>query len=341
VKDDLISIGLLNHLSPNLLWVECVMYHFRDGILKPPGGYPFQQLLGSSSLLRYKADRRTLVYIVLTTSVFGLQWVFGPHLPFAFSAIVYISYLFLSIAVTVIAHNHNHIPIWRNKALNALTDYWLTIFYGFPAFAWIPTHNMNHHALNNKEGDYTITYRFTEHNHLMMLLAYPTISSYYQQKPIRDYLKQQWREDRKYFWFCASQYVLLAAWIAAAFIIDWKKALFYVLIPQQVGLFSVLIFNYVQHVHADEESKFDHSRNFVGFLNTMLFNNGYHTVHHERAGLHWSKAPEAHSKIEANISPELKVPSFWGFIFKSYFAGMFVPGYRTSSMRLRRMQQGV
>jgi beta-carotene hydroxylase len=104
-------------------------------------------------LLRYKADRRTLVYGVLTTCVFGLQWVFGPRLPIALGALVYVAYLFLSIAVTVIAHNHNHIPIWRNKTLNAFTDYWLTIFYGFPAFAWIPTHNMNHHALNNKEGD--------------------------------------------------------------------------------------------------------------------------------------------------------------------------------------------
>src|SRR5205823_9165843 len=140
----------------------------------------------------------------------------------------------------------------------------------------------------NREGDYTITYRFTEHNHLLMLLSYPTMSSYYQQKPIRDYIKLQWKQDRRYAWFCISQYVLLAAWIAAFAIIDWKKALLYVVVPQQIGLFSVLIFNYVQHVHADEESKFDHSRNFVGFLNVLLFNNGYHTVHHERAGLHWS-----------------------------------------------------
>ena len=290
-------------------------------------------------MLRYKADRRTLVYAVLTTVLFVFQWKFGFHWPIGVSVVLYVAYLFFSIAVTVIAHNHNHIPIWRSKPLNALTDYWLTVFYGFPAFGWIPTHNMNHHALNNREGDYTITYRLTEHNHLFMLLAYPTVSSYYQQKPIRDYLKRQWTEDRKYFWFCVSQYALLAVWIGIAFVLDWQKALLYVVVPQQVGLFSVLIFNYLQHVHADEESQFDHSRNFVGFLNAMLFNNGYHTVHHERAGLHWSKTPEAHAKIEAKISPQLKVPSFWGFLFKSYIAGIFVPKYRTASMRIERMRQ--
>jgi fatty acid desaturase len=272
--------------------------------------------------------------MILTTALFVIQWTFG------FEWAVYIVYLFLSVAVTVIAHNHNHIPIWRGKKLNALTDYWLTVFYGFPAFAWIPTHNMNHHALNNRKGDYTITYRLTEHNHLLMLLAYPTISSYHQQKPIRDYLKHQWAKDRGYFWFCLGQYAILGLWIAAALIVDWKKALLFVVIPQQVGLFAVLIFNYVQHVHADEESEWNHSRNFLGFLNTLLFNNGYHTVHHEKAGMHWSKAAEAHAKVASKISPALQEPSFWGFIFKSYFVSIFIPKYRTKSMRAERIEHG-
>jgi fatty acid desaturase len=271
--------------------------------------------------------------MLATTLLFVAQWQFGFHI------LSYTLYLFLSIAVTVIAHNHNHVPVWRNKRMNQFMDYWLTVFYGFPAFGWIPTHNMNHHSLNNREGDYTITYRFTEQNHLAMLLAYPTISSYYQQKPIRDYLKAQWTKDRSYFWFCLSQYALLAVWIAAGAIVDWKKALLYIVVPQQVGLFSVLVFNFVQHVHADEESKIDHSRNFVGFLNKLLFNNGYHTVHHDRAGMHWSNAPEAHAKIADQISPVLNQPSFWGYIFKNYFLGIFAEKYRTTSMRLTRIER--
>jgi beta-carotene hydroxylase len=269
--------------------------------------------------------------MIATTLFFVAQWQYG------FNPISYVTYLFLSIAVTVIAHNHNHVPVWRNKRMNQFMDYWLTVFYGFPAFGWIPTHNMNHHSLNNREGDYTITYRLTEHNHLAMLLAYPTVSSYYQQKPIRDYLKAQWTKDRSYFWFCLSQYIVLAVWIAIGAVINWKKALLYIVVPQQVGLFSVLIFNFVQHVHADEESKYDHSRNFVGFLNTLLFNNGYHTVHHDRAGMHWSASPEAHAKVADKISPVLNERSFWGYIFRNYFLGMVFPKYRTTSMRLQRM----
>jgi fatty acid desaturase len=273
--------------------------------------------------------------MIITTTLFVLQWTI-----LGFQPIAYLAYLFMSVAVAVIAHNHNHVPIWRNKTLNAFTDYWLTVFYGFPAFAWIPTHNMNHHSLNNKEGDYTITYRFTENNNLLMLLAYPTISSYFQQKPIRDYLVMQHKTNRARFYFSLSQYVLLVLWWAAAFVISWKKALLFVVLPQQFALFSILLFNYVQHVHADEESEWNHSRNFVGpMLNIMLFNNGYHTVHHERAGSHWSLAPELHAKVTDKVDKSLQEPSFWGYIFRSYFGGLFSPKLRTHSMRLERLKK--
>jgi fatty acid desaturase len=285
-------------------------------------------------LLRYAADWRTVAYMVVTTAVFVLQWtVVGFH------PAMYVLYLFLSIAVTVIAHNHNHLPMFKGPLMNSLTDYWLTVFYGFPAFAWIPTHNMNHHRLNNKEGDYTITYRLTENNTLLMLLLYPTMSSYYQQKPIRDYLKNLWRGDRRKWALAAGQYAFLGIWIAAFLILDWQKALLYVIIPQQVGLFAVLVFNYVQHVHADEESVYNHSRNFTGWLNLLLFNNGYHTVHHDRAGTHWSKTPEAHALVASKIDPALIERSFWWYILRVYFLAPFVPKFRTHSMRLERMER--
>jgi beta-carotene hydroxylase len=282
-------------------------------------------------LLRNPADRRVIAYALLTTALFAAQWIYGSNW------VLYPVYLVLSVAVTVIAHNHNHVPVFRGKRWNAAMDYWLTIFYGFPAFAWIPTHNMNHHALNNREGDYTITYRWTEHNHLLMLLSYPTMSSYYQQKPIRDYVKLQWKQDRSYAWFCLSQYAVLIAFVAGGFLLDWHKALYYIVIPQQFGLFAVLVFNYIQHVHTDEESKYDHSRNFLGWINAILFNNGYHTVHHDRAGMHWSALPEAHAKVADKISPVLQERSFLWYMVRSYIVGAFWPKYRTQSMRLARI----
>lgn len=285
-------------------------------------------------MLRYKADRRTLVYMVVTTALLAVQW----SLPSPNLLLIALS-MFMAVTVAVIAHNHNHLPIWRSKALNVLTDYWLTLFYGFPAFAWIPTHNANHHTLNNRAGDYTITYRYSESNNLLTLLAYPTVSSMYQQKPIRDYLKRLWHSDRREFYLAVLQYAALGLFLAGAFIIDWEKALLYILLPQQFGLFSVLVFNYVQHVHAEEESEWNHSRNFLGSLNKLLFNNGYHTYHHHRAGIHWSLLPEAHAKIDHLIDPKLKERSFWWYIVRVYMLAPFVPSFRTQSMRLERLRR--
>ncbi len=284
-------------------------------------------------MLRYAADIRTLIYMAVTTALLVVQWSRDTFSPVLFSAS-----LFMAVSVSVIAHNHNHVTIWKSKALNTLTDYWITLFYGFPAFVWIPTHNQNHHKFNNREGDYTLTYRYTEKTNLLTLLTYPTVSGFHQQQPIRDYLKKQYRVSRGRFWFCISQYALLVAFLVAAFVIDWKKALLYVFIPQQVALFVVLIFNYVQHVYADEESPVNHSRNIVGpLMNWLLFNNGLHTVHHESPGLHWSKAPEAHAKLADKIDPRLNEQSFWWFLIRVYLLGIFSEKARGSSMRLERM----
>jgi fatty acid desaturase len=285
-------------------------------------------------MLRYKADRRTLVYMFITTALLYVQWNLV-----SFNIFLYGLSLFMAISVAVIAHNHNHLPMWRSKILNVITDYWLTLFYGFPAFGWIQTHNKNHHVMNNKLGDYTITYRITEKNNFFSLVSYPSISSFYQQKPIRDYLKCLWKNERQEFFFSFLQYFALAELYAIAFYFDWKKALLLIAIPHQVSLFSVLIFNYVQHVHADEESELNHSRNFVGFLNKMLFNNGYHTVHHERAGIHWSETPLAHKKIEHLIDPILNERSFWGYIIRVYFLAPFYRKLGTTSLRLERMKR--
>ncbi len=284
-------------------------------------------------MLRYIEDIKTILFLVATTALIYANWIQDEFNPFLWGAL-----MFISVSVTTITHNHNHLRIWKSKAMNRFQDYWLTVLYGFPVFAWIPTHNKNHHKFNNRRGDYTITYRFSEKNNLLTLLTYPTISSYYQQHSIRDYLKVLWKKRRSEFFWCISQYVVLATWIGAFLLLDWKKALLYVVAPQQFALFSVLVFNYLQHVHADEESERDHSRNVEGKLfNFFMFNNGLHTVHHDQPGLHWSKAPEAHAEVADEIDPRLNEKSFWWLILRVYILGPFIPKFRTKSMRLQRI----
>jgi beta-carotene hydroxylase len=286
-------------------------------------------------MLRHRSDLQTLAYMAAATGLLIWQWS-RPEV----SLLLLAAACFLAVTVTVIAHNHNHLRMWRSRAANVATDYWLTLFYGFPAFAWIPTHNMNHHKITKRAGDYTITYRYTERNNLLTLLTYPTISGYHQQKPIREYLRELWQKNRPRFWFSISQYLLLGLFVGGALLLDWRKALLYVVLPQQFGLFVVLVFNYLQHVHADEESEFNHSRNFVGrTLNVLLLNNGYHTVHHHSPGTHWSRLAEAHAAIAHRIDPSLNEKSFWWMLIRVFLLAPFAPRLRSRSLRLARIER--
>jgi fatty acid desaturase len=159
------------------------------------------------------------------------------------------------------------------------------------------------------------------------LLQYPSISGYNQMKEgVIPYMQELKAKNKEQYYQNMGQLAVLILWLVFFFVWSWKKALLYVLIPQQVSQFMVITFNYVQHVHADEESEYNHSRNFMG-VNTFLFNNGYHTAHHMRASLHWSETPAAHEKIAHLIAPELNESSFWGYLFRTYILSIFVPRY--------------
>jgi beta-carotene hydroxylase len=269
-------------------------------------------------MLRHSADRRTLVFLALAAALPIVQWTLT-----GFNPLLYGLSLFMGITVAVMSHNHNHLSIWKSKPLNLLTSWAISIHYGHPAIGWVPTHNQNHHKYNNKAPeDLSAAPFFFKGNHILSLLIYPTATSIKQTSEIRRYLSDLWRRDRKAYWFAISEYVVFFGFMIAAFLINWRNALLYYLIPQQVALFVIQAFNYLQHVELDHQSAWNHSRNFVSpVLNALLFNNGYHTVHHFKPGVHWSQTPKLHAEHEAKIHPDLKVRSWWAFIFKTFVLG--------------------
>ena len=284
-------------------------------------------------MLKHKADVRTLVFMGLTMTLLGAQW---TQLTFSWS--LFLLSCLMGVTVAVMAHNHNHVPIWRSRTINRLQDYWITCFYGYPTFGWIATHNQNHHVLNNRPGDDSITWRLTEANTWWSLLTYPAVSGRVQQAVNRRFLRAMWHKNRALAWYYISQIAVLVVFTGFWLILDWKKALLYVVIPQQCGLNAVLVFNYVQHVHADERHEWNHSRNFVSpIVNFVLFNNGYHTVHHMNPTRHWSENARAHAEVEDQIDPSLNEKSFVWFMLRVYVLGVLVRRGRTTSLRLQRM----
>jgi len=75
-----------------------------------------------------------------------------------------------------------------------------------------------------------------------------------------------------------------------------------------------------QHDACDVSSDWNHSRNFVGrAFNWIMCNNGYHTIHHNRAGLHWTELARAHEKeVAPKIDPALDEPSMLVYLLRTY-----------------------
>ena len=270
-------------------------------------------------MLRYRIDRRTLLYLAFTTALTLVNWKTGKVHP-----VLYPATLFMFFTTAVISHNHNHLGMWRSKALNLLTSYWIAIFYGHPAIAWVPTHNQVHHKLNNRPGDSSRSPKWFEGNHLAALLVYPMLTNLAQTKDINAFLKDLWRRDRAAFFSAASEYAVFFGGMAGLLILDWRKALLFFFIPQQFALFSIQVVNYLQHIETDAYSDWNHSRNFVSkTLNLLLFNNGYHTVHRLKPGLHWSELPRFHAQHAGKIHPSLLQESWMRYVGHTYFIRPF------------------
>src|SRR5690606_37355401 len=136
---------------------------------------------------------------------------------------------------------------------------------GFPTFAWIPTHNLNHHKYVNKPGDATITWRFTNSHNYFVAASYFFVSSYYQSAPIKEFLQRVKQKNPARYWNYMSQYVVVfGSHIALAALAVQLYGLgqglfvygFTVGPPSFVALWTVITFNYDQHVHTDPWSRY-------------------------------------------------------------------------------------
>jgi fatty acid desaturase len=104
-------------------------------------------------------------------------------------------------------------------------------------------------------------------------------------------------------------------------------------IPAFFALWTIMLFNFIQHVHTDPWSEHNHSRNFTSrTMNYLLFNNALHTPHHEMAGAHWSTLWEAFETIKPEIHPELRTRSFFWWLFRCYVLSPLFPSMGTKQI---------
>lgn len=96
--------------------------------------------------LRRVQDYRTLLWVGALVPLFVILHYTRPTLGLWLLPVS----CYFAIACGVIAHNHMHRPTLHGKLANELFPAWISVFYGYPVFAWLPTHNLNHHKLVNR-----------------------------------------------------------------------------------------------------------------------------------------------------------------------------------------------
>lgn len=275
--------------------------------------------------LRFVQDRKTLLWaFVLFPSVPIAAYAQPSLAPWLLPLALYLSY-----CAGVLTHNQNHCPTFVGRRANLFYGAWLSFFYGFPIFSWVPTHNQNHHRYTNGEGDATRTTRLSPRNTLPVALLYPLASSRWQMPGLAAYVSGAFKNNPQRFRRILLETLTLvsghaamlglAVWLHGARLGTLTYALA-VGLPALTATYWMMFTNYLQHVECDASSPDDHSRNFVSpFFNWFVFDNGLHTVHHEHPGVHWSKYRALHEARAARIAPHLNQNSVFGYVFGEYF----------------------
>lgn len=278
-------------------------------------------------LLRHARDWQSLAYLGAQPLLMAWQWRYG------FAPLACAASLFLAVGISVIHHNHAHLPMWRRRALNRATDLAVTLLQGHPTCVFHPTHNRNHHRHRHGPADAMRTWRFGDYNHLAGWALHPfqAVSAAYALVPrwLGDVRR---RSPGAFRWYLTQYAIWLLGWTALLWI-DPGKALAFVIAPQLFGLHWLLGANYLQHAHASEALRYGYARNFEGIVNPLLFNIGLHTAHHEHGRAHWSELPRLHAQYRSRIDPRLLEPSLPRYVLRVFLLGALLPRLRTRSMR--------
>lgn len=275
-------------------------------------------------MLRYKADRRTIAFVATYFVLVGVAY---ADLPVWAMVPLCVVLCFLSFFCAVATHNTVHAPVFKARALNRVLQVALSLTYGHPVSMYVPGHNLSHHKYLQTPKDRMRTekmrFRWNLLNQLFfMFVVGPPI--FRDNAEFAKLMKAKGSPWYRQFQLELAAYVaFLGATLALSFWVDglvpWRFLVFVVL-PHQYAAWGIMGINFVQHDGCDAGHPYNHSRNFTGKLvNWFTFNNGYHGIHHEHPGLHWSLAPDVHAREYApHIDPRLDQRSLLAYCWKTY-----------------------
>jgi beta-carotene hydroxylase len=269
----------------------------------------------SKTWLRHPAEWRQIAIVVAYWATLGAMF-FVPSCRTPWMLMLACALSFLN---AVVIHNHLHHGIFQSRGLNLFFRRVLSFGNLYPASANIPAHNLvHHHFEDDGQWDWADARIVRFRWNLWNLVHFPNVAGPRTFNGVTLWAKttRQAGFERQYRGELAFAFGLTAVLL----LVDFWTTLFFICVPQLYGARCILRINLLQHDRTDIDSEWNHSRNFVGrWFNWIMCNNGYHTIHHNRAGIHWSDLHVAHAREAApQMDAQLNEPSMAAYLAKTY-----------------------
>jgi fatty acid desaturase len=204
-------------------------------------------------------------------------------------------------------HHHQHLPTFRIPLFNRALEIVYAWQTGVTSHTWVLHHSVGHH-LNYLDQEKDESRWMRKDRTIMGQVEYSLVTSatsYY----------RAWKVGSKYPKYRRVFLVMFAVTLSLTAALVWHRPMsgfFIFVLAPAFSLFGTAWATYSHHTARKTDSHFVASTNVLQPLyNFWTGNLGYHTAHHYRPGVHWSKLRELHAKIADQIPDDAYVEAGW------------------------------
>lgn len=259
-----------------------------------------------TKFFRHREDRIPVLVITLLFMVDVAAYFFIDNIWFL------IAYWLLMIwpkgVICAWNHHHQHTPTFVQASLNRLLELIYALHTGVTAKLWVLHHVLGHHHnyMDQDKDESRWKHRNGKQMGRMEYTFNVALTAYY-----RGYVVGK-KHPRPFRIFVVS--TIFTLFIVGALV--WYRplpAVFCFVLPMITSLLFTAWVTYAHHAGLDVDNVFEASYNNISPVYNLLTGNlGYHTAHHYKQGVHWSRLPELHEKIRDKIPEHLYTNKYLG-----------------------------
>ncbi len=257
------------------------------------------------SVFRYREDR---VYVMAFTLLLCVDIAIYLNVTHPLLLLLWFGVGILPKAcVCAFNHHHQHVPVFRAALLNRALEIMYALHTGITSHAWVLHHSLGHHVtyLDQRKDESRwqrqdgTTMGEMEYSWSVALTAY----------------QRAWAVGKRYPRARATFAWMGALTLSVVVGLVWLRplaGLFVFVLAPAFSLWGTAWATYAHHAGRGTQSHAVASNNMLQpFYNRCTGNLGFHTAHHTVPGLHWSRLPQLHETLRADIPADAYIPPGW------------------------------